>query len=221
MAGAALQAVFGAAERSAVAATWIGYGVAGADRDAASYGCTVTEEDRIHWDDRYACAGPAPVGAAGPPPLFAHYEHLFPTAGRAVEVACGRGRGAVWLAGRGLYVWGLDISGVAAGLARELARRSGVGDRCTFDVVDVDDGLPEGPPVDVILCHLFRNPRLDRAIIERLAPGGLLAMAVLSEVDVGPGPFRVKPGELPAAFAELDVIAEGERRGEAWLLARA
>jgi hypothetical protein len=52
------------------------------------------------------------------------------------------------------------------------------------------------------------------------APGGLLALAALSEVDAGPGPFQVRPGELPAAFAELEVLAAGKRNGEAWLLAR-
>lgn len=71
----------------------------------------------------------------------------------------------------------------------------------------------------MIVCHLFRDPRLDRAMIDRLAPGGLLAVVVLSEVDVGPGPFRVAAGDLRAAFAELDVVAEGEGQGEAWLLA--
>jgi SAM-dependent methyltransferase len=181
----------------------------------------VTEADRVRWDVRYARAGPAPVGDAGPPPLFAPHEHLFPTDGLAMEVACGRGRGAFWLAGRGLEVWGFDVSAVAVRLARELAAQHGVGDRCRFDVVDLDDGLPEGAPVDLIVCHLFRDPRLDQAMIERLVPGGLLAIAVLSEVDVGPGPFRAAPGELRAAFAQLDVAAEGERRGEAWLLARA
>ena len=184
------------------------------------YDRTVTEEDRLHWDDRYARAGPAPVGAVGPPPLLEPYERLFPSSGRAMDIACGRGRGAVWLAQRGLDVWGLDVSGVAVGLARELAAGSGVGVRCRFDVVDLDDGLPQGPLVDVILCHMFRDSRLDRAIIDRLAPGGLLAMVALSEVDVGPGPFRVGPGQLRAAFAELDPIAEGEQGGQAWLLAR-
>ena len=127
----------------------------------------------------------------------------------------------MWLATLGLLVRGLDVSPVAVGLARDLARRRGVAARCRFDVVDLDGGLPGGPPVEVIACHRFRDPRLDRAIVRRLAPGGLLAIAVLSEVGVGPGPFRAAPGELTAAFAALEVIAAGERRGEAWLLARA
>ena len=116
---------------------------------------------------------------------------------------------------------GIDVSPVAVGLARELAERSGVGDRCRFDVADLDEGLPDGPSVDLIMCYLFRDPRLDPAIIERLAPGGLLAIAALSTVDVGPGPFRAGPGELRLAFAELDLIAESEGQGEAYLLARA
>jgi SAM-dependent methyltransferase len=181
----------------------------------------VTDKDRVRWDKRYASRGPAPVAAVGPPPVFAPFDAMFPTAGHALDLACGQGLGAVWLARRGMDVWGFDVSPVAIGQARDLARRSGVGDRCRFDVVDLDNGLPAGPPVDVILCHKFRDRRLDRAAARRLAPGGLLAITALSEVGATPGPFRVAAGELSAAFADLDVIAVGEGRGEAWLLARA
>jgi SAM-dependent methyltransferase len=181
----------------------------------------VTAKDRVRWDKRYASRGPAPVAAVGPPPVFAPFDAMFPTAGHALDLACGQGLGAVWLARRGMDVWGFDVSPVAIGQARDLARRSGVGDRCRFDVVDLDNGLPAGPPVDVILCHKFRDRRLDRAAARRLAPGGLLAITALSEVGATPGPFRVAAGELPAAFADLDVIAAGEGQGEAWLLARA
>jgi SAM-dependent methyltransferase len=136
-------------------------------------------------------------------------------------LACGQGLGTVWLARRGLNVWGLDVSPVAIAQARELAERNCVGDRCRFDVVDLDEGLPAGPPVDVILCHKFRDRRLDQPIICRLAPGGLLAIAVLSEVGAATGPFRAVAGELPAAFADLDLVAAGEGDGYAWLLGRA
>lgn len=181
----------------------------------------MTEADRNRWDERYAHLGPAPLSAVGPPPLLEPYEDELPATGHALDIACGRGPGAVWLARRGLHVWGLDISHEAIRLARDLAQRTGVADRCRFDVVDLDDGLPDGPPVDVIVCHRFRDPRLDRMLIERLVPGGLLAITALSEVGAGPGRFRVPPGELPAAFAELDVIATGEGQGDAWLVARA
>jgi SAM-dependent methyltransferase len=120
-----------------------------------------------------------------------------------------------------LNVWGLDVSVVAIDQARDLAERSGVADRCRFDVADLDKGLPDGPPVDVILCHKFRDRRLDQAMVGRLAPGGLLAIAALSEVGAAPGPFRAGGGELRAAFADLSVVAAGEGEGYAWLLARA
>lgn len=181
----------------------------------------MTREDRLRWDHRYTAQGPALGGAVEPPGVFAGYTGAFPTTGRALDLACGQGHGAVWLARRGLNVWGLDVSPVAIAQASDLAERNGVADRCRFDVFDLDEGLPDGPPVDVILCHRFRDRRLDQAIIGRLAPGGLLAIAVLSEVGAAPGPFRAMAGELPAAFAALNLLAEGEGEGHAWLLARA
>jgi len=181
---------------------------------------SVAERDRHRWDERYAKAEP-PAGAVGPPGAFADHAQEFPTSGRALDVACGQGLAAVWLARRGMDVVGLDISPVAIGQARELARRCGVAERCYFGVADLDDGLPAGPPVDVIVCHRFRDRRLDRAMIGRLAPGGLLAVAVLSEVGAAAGPFRAVAGELPTAFAGLTPIAAGEGGGCAWLLARA
>jgi hypothetical protein len=74
--------------------------------------------------------------------------------------------------------------------------------------------------VDVLVSYLFRDSRLDDAIVDRLKPGGLLAVAALSEVDIGSGRFRARPGELRRAFNQLDVITADERNGEAWLLGR-
>lgn len=183
----------------------------------------MSEADRVRWDERYTGDGPADR-EAGPPTAFAQHTEVFGTSGTALELACGAGQASVWLALRGLRVHGVDVSPVAVAQARTLARRCGVARRCRFSVADLDDGLPAGlptgPPVDVILCHRFRDARLDRAIIERLAPGGLLAIAALSEVGARPGPFRVAAGELPAAFAGLTVVDAGEGDGLAWLLAR-
>ena len=101
----------------------------------------------------------------GVPPAFAGSEDHFPTEGLALDVACGPGVGAIWLAGRGMDVWGVDVSPVAIATARDLATRWHVEDRCRFDEVDLDDGLPDGPQVDVILCHLFRGEGLARPMI--------------------------------------------------------
>jgi SAM-dependent methyltransferase len=180
----------------------------------------VSAGDRVCWDERYAGRGSPPVDACGLARVFSAHLDLFPTAGRALDVACGQGLAAVWLARWGLDVSGIDVSEVAIDQARDFARRSGVQDRCRFDVVDLDDGLPAGPPVDVIYCNMFRDRRLDRPMIERLAPGGLLAITALSQVGGTPGPFRAAPGELLTAFADLDLVATGEGNGQAWLLAR-
>lgn len=57
-------------------------------------------------------------------------------------------------------------------------------------------------------------------MIERLAPGGMLAVAVLSEIGAGPGEFRARPGELRDAFGTLEIVDEGESGGIARILAR-
>lgn len=176
--------------------------------------------DREHWDARYASYGPASAGEVGPPPAFLPNEASFPTAGTAIEVACGRGRGAVWLATRGMRVTALDVSPIAINFARTLAAEAGVGDSCRFETADLDHGLPSGPRVDLVLCHMFRNPLLDVALVGRLKPGGLIAIAQLSEVDVGPGPHRGPVGDLRRRFGHLELVAFDEGDGQAALLAR-
>lgn len=179
--------------------------------------------DRERWDARHASAGPpqsVPPGALmGAPKLVA----AFPTAGRALDVACGRGGVAVWLAQRGLTVDAVDVSpvGLAAGVG--LAAVCGVVDRIRWVAHDLDDGLPPScaGPYDVVVCQLFRDPARYADLTAVLAPGGLLALTVLSQVGPGPGPFRAEPGELSAAFPTLHVLLHREGDGEATLLARA
>ncbi|PRC42302.1 SAM-dependent methyltransferase [Mycobacterium sp. ITM-2017-0098] len=176
--------------------------------------------DGARWDRRYAEQLPPTVEDVALPSVFRPFAHRFPTAGSALELACGSGAAAVWLARRGLRVLGCDASAVAIAQATDLAERCGQAARCRFEVVDLDEGLPAGEPVDVLLCNKFRDPRLERPIVERLKNGGLLAISVLSEVGASPGAFRAKPGELLDAFGALDVFAAREADGEAWLLAR-
>ena len=178
----------------------------------------MSNDDRERWDRRHADA--ASIGAPGLPEVFAPFEQHFPIRGDALEVACGQGRLAVWLAQRGMGVLGVDVSPLAIGLARRLAAASGVADRCRFDVVDLDHGLPDGPRVDLLVCHMFRDRRLDQPMIDRLSPGGILAVATLSEVGSGPGSFRSRPGELGEAFGRLETLADGEADGVAWFLGR-
>jgi len=179
----------------------------------------VSAEDRLRWDAVYVQRAVADDEPAAPAD-FRSVEHHFPTAGTALELACGEGGAAVWLARRGLAVWGVDVSATAIGRAQDQAGRWQVEHRCRFDVADLDHGLPPGPPVDVVICHRFRAPELNTAIVDRLARGGLLAISVLSEVDAAPGRYRAAPGALPAAFGDLVPIRSDERDGIAWLLGR-
>lgn len=181
----------------------------------------MSREDSARWDGRYGERGPLTPDDVALPRAFAPFADHFPTAGHALELPCGAGAVSVWLARRGLHVWGCDASAVAIAQANELAEQCGQAARCRFDVVDLDDGLPAGEPVDILLCNRFRDPRLDGAMIARIGVGGILAINVLSEVGASPGAFRATPGELVEAFGALDVIACGEGHGEAWLLARA
>jgi SAM-dependent methyltransferase len=183
----------------------------------------MADEDRERWDQRYAARAPAGVEDVGPPSAFADLVVSLPAEGTALEVACGEGTASVWLAQRGLRAHGVDGSPVAIDRARLLAERAGVTDRCTFDLVDLDGGLPEGSSVDLVLCHLFDAPALDDELVARLAPDGTLAVAVLSEVGGVAGRFRVARGALLERFGDrsgLQVIDHHEADGVARLLAR-
>jgi SAM-dependent methyltransferase len=172
----------------------------------------VSAEDAERWDARHAAVDP--VGAL-PPSALRGREALLPPGGTALDVACGRGAVARWLAERGFVVDAVDVSEVG------LAALAGVdGVRCVLH--DLDRGLPPSAagPYAVIVCQRFRAPALYPAFREHLAPGGLLVVTVLSEVGDEPGRFRAGPSELLRAFGGLEVLVHTERDGEASLVAR-
>ena len=91
--------------------------------------------DRERWDQRYAA--PGDDLNKGPSPLLVQYAPPYHPGIRALELACGLGHNALWLAERGYTVEAVDIS--LAGLRRaraEMIRRglSGV----HFIVADLD-----------------------------------------------------------------------------------
>jgi SAM-dependent methyltransferase len=181
----------------------------------------VSTGDRQRWDARHAAAGPP---QPAPPAVLAGAAELtacFPATGRALDVACGRGGVAVWLARRGLAVDAVDISPAGLTAGARLAAAHGVGDRIRWIAHDLDRGLPAVClAYDVVVCQLFRDPAHYRDLAAALAPGGLLAVTVLSEVGAEPGPFRAPAGELRAAFSGLEVLLDHEGDGAAMLLAR-
>lgn len=86
--------------------------------------------------------------------------------GRALDLGCGEGGDAIWLAGRGWAVTAVDVSAVAVERARRHAVDAGVGDRIAFEQRDVAfTGLPEGP-FDLVSAQFFQSPlELDTATL--------------------------------------------------------
>ncbi|QZS52592.1 SAM-dependent methyltransferase [Rhodococcus opacus] len=179
----------------------------------------MTIADRGRWDVRHAASSD---DDPRPPVAVEFREELVPTAGRALDIACGRGSIAVWLALRGLTVDAVDVSSVGVGAGQALAERHGVVDRVRFTEWDLDAGLPDADPFDVVVCQRFRMPDLYPSLASAVAAGGLLAVTVLSEVGAGPGPFAAPAGELLAAFTGLglEVLLDSEQNGKAHLVAR-
>lgn len=97
--------------------------------------------------------------------------------GRALDLGCGQGRNAVWLATLGHDVTGLDLSPVAIEHARRLASETGVD--VEFDVVDLLAWDPGGRTWDLVVLSYVQLPADMRKIIhgkatDALAPGGRL-----------------------------------------------
>ena len=189
----------------------------------------MSDEDREHWDRRYADRDPDWSPNAW---LVAVGEQLRPTrpGAPALDVACGYGRNAVWLAGLGYAVDAWDVSPVGLGYLRDrLAQLAESGRPLDVRprVVDLDDAAIPPASYDLIANLMFLDRRLFPLYAAGLRPGGLLAF----ETFVNLGDARrahVRPehllrsGELRDAFAALDVLRyeEDAERGTARLLAR-
>jgi SAM-dependent methyltransferase len=139
--------------------------------------------------------------------------------GRALDLGCGEGGDAVWLAEQGWHVVAVDVSETALARAGAEARARGVLDRIDFQHHDLSDSFPAGSFDLASAQFLHSTVRLERPQILRnaasaVAPGGLLVI-----VDhAAPPPFSKKvPHDHPfprpeEVLAELDLpAAEWER----------
>jgi SAM-dependent methyltransferase len=166
---------------------------------------------REDWDRRYAEV--ENLWSANPNRfLVAEVAALEP--GRALDLACGEGQNAIWLAERGWRVRGVDYSSVAISKARARAEREGL------DVDFVEDDLlryeTEAGAYDlVLLLYLHLPPEGHRTVLKRavaaLAPGGtflLIGHDLLNLTEGVGGPSD--PGLLHTPddiVAELDGLA--------------
>ena len=131
---------------------------------------------RDAWNERYA--GTELVWTAEPNRfLVAETEDLPP--GRALDLACGEGRNAVWLARRGWRVTGVDFAGVGLVKARRLAEEAGVD--AEWVESDLLDYRPDAESADLVILFYLQVPEADRRAILRsaasaVAPGGTLLL---------------------------------------------
>jgi SAM-dependent methyltransferase len=132
--------------------------------------------DAQAWDARYA--GAELVWKAEPNQFVADATaRLKP--GRALDLACGEGRNAVWLAALGWAVVGVDFSAVALDKARSLAAKAGVGVDVTWVRADVVTWQPEPGAFDVVLLSYLHLPREQRREVLAAATRALAELGVL------------------------------------------
>jgi SAM-dependent methyltransferase len=168
----------------------------------------VDASEQAAWDQRYA--GPGLVWGAGPNRFVAQELAALPP-GRAIDLGCGEGRNAIWLAERGWRATGVDFS--AAGLARaaRLAAERGV----SVDWVQADllDWQPAPGGYDLVLIAYLQLPSASlagifRAAAAAVAPGGTLLVIGHDRDNIARGHGGPQdPGRLytPATItAELD-----------------
>lgn len=117
--------------------------------------------DRNAWDERYASA-PDLVWTAEPN-RFVVDEVTGLSPGRAIDLAAGEGRNAVWLAEQGWEVTAVDFSEIAIERARELARQRNV--TIDWQVADVTEYPPPADDFDLVLIAYLHLPAAEIAAV--------------------------------------------------------
>lgn len=184
----------------------------------------MSETDREKWDARYKVAAPA----AEPSPWLRSLDDRLPRRGRALDVAGGVGKDAIWLAHRGLDVTLADISEVGLALATDAAARARV--HLATRRIDLEaEPFPEGP-WDLITCAYYLHRPLYPSFMASLSPGGMLAIVHPTQSNLlrNPKPsarFLLEDGELPGLVTGLEILHSEEGwsdagRHEARILAR-
>ena len=163
-----------------------------ADRQAEEWDARYTEGEGTMWSGR-------PNGR-----VVAEVQGLEP--GRALDVGCGEGADAVWLASRGWTVTAIDVSAVAVGRARAAADAAGV--VVTWRTADVLRSPLPAASFDLVSLQYPALPKAAgeagvRALLDTVAPGGVL-LAVYHDLDAGHHEHHADAGFDPADYVGAD-----------------
>jgi SAM-dependent methyltransferase len=174
------------------------------------------DDQRAHWDLKYEQGLPS---LTEPDPFFVSaygqfVDQSFPNAGVALDLACGLGRHALWLASRSWQVSGIDVSDVAIGKLSQAALELDV-DLAVF-VGDAAEYKFEPTRFDLIVLFYHMDRSLFPKMVSALNPGGLLICKLslpwdsegrLTAVATDP----LGRNELPSLVPELHVLYHQER----------
>jgi SAM-dependent methyltransferase len=180
---------------------------------------TAADPSRERWNRRWA-GERAHASSAPSEFLIAETEALRP--GRALDVACGAGRNAVWLARREWRVTGVDFSDVALRAARELAASAGV--EVEWVEADAVTWIPPRRAYNLVTVMYLQLPAGERRATlahaaDAVAPGGTLLVVGHDLLNLTEG--WGGPTQPDVLFTPDDVVAEiGDLRIEKALRVR-
>ncbi|MDT0443200.1 class I SAM-dependent methyltransferase [Streptomyces johnsoniae] len=168
--------------------------------------------DVQRWDDMYRSRDQVFSGNPNGV-LVAEADGLPP--GRALDVGCGEGADARWLARRGWQVTAVDVSEVALRRAAATAT-AGIGERVTWTRADLTATPPPAGAFDLVSSQYFPLRRRPdhaalRGLLAAVAPGGTLLFATHSPADLAQ---HQEEGFDPADYYQPDDIAP--LLGPAW-----
>jgi tellurite methyltransferase len=185
--------------------------------------------DRERWNAKWRERAGELEGEAR---FLGEHAHLLPSRGKALDIAGGAGRNAIWLARRGLDVTVVDISDVALDKAERRAHAAGLAKRVKLVRADLDGELPFAPLYDLVLIFHYLNRARRDSYASLLHESGIVVAAQPTvhnlERHAKPGrEYLVEPGELEAWVRglgmEVVVAREGwtdEGRHEAAVIAK-